>query len=192
MALANDDDVIKTFLSDRADQPLRPVDRECPWPGCAGWRQRHTRGRGRGSSSVEARPSRRPRSPDGLRDQNSPATTYQINLRRSPIAVIIDRFAGDRQLFWVYGRYTRHGLHGAFSLRVSARPPTDACRRQGRRCRLPARHRSADCLRFRGPRDCLRMTSARKSCSAPWAASPDQASSGLHSCGNVAARDWAT
>ena len=24
---------------------------------------------------------------------------------RSPIAVIIDRFAGDRQLFWVYGRY---------------------------------------------------------------------------------------
>jgi endonuclease YncB( thermonuclease family) len=23
----------------------------------------------------------------------------------SPIAVIIDRFAGDRQLFWVYGRY---------------------------------------------------------------------------------------
>jgi hypothetical protein len=23
---------------------------------------------------------------------------------RSPIAVIIDRFAGDRQLFWVYGR----------------------------------------------------------------------------------------
>ncbi len=26
-------------------------------------------------------------------------------LRRSPIAVIIDRFAGDRQLFWVYGRY---------------------------------------------------------------------------------------
>jgi hypothetical protein len=24
---------------------------------------------------------------------------------RSPIAVIIDRFAGDRQLFWVFGRY---------------------------------------------------------------------------------------
>jgi hypothetical protein len=31
-------------------------------------------------------------------------TAYQINLRRSPLAVIIDRFAGDRQLFWVYGR----------------------------------------------------------------------------------------
>ena len=38
------------------------------------------------------------------RDRNSPATAYQMNLRRSPIAVIIDRFAGDRQLFWVYGR----------------------------------------------------------------------------------------
>jgi hypothetical protein len=25
---------------------------------------------------------------------------------RSPIAVIIDRFAGDRQLFWVYDRYS--------------------------------------------------------------------------------------
>jgi hypothetical protein len=24
---------------------------------------------------------------------------------RSPIAVIIDQFAGDRQLFWVCGRY---------------------------------------------------------------------------------------
>jgi hypothetical protein len=41
----------------------------------------------------------------GARDRNSPTTAYQINLRRSPIAVIIDRFAGDRQLFWVYGRY---------------------------------------------------------------------------------------
>jgi hypothetical protein len=40
------------------------------------------------------------------RDRNSPATAYQINSRRSLIAVIIDRFAGDRQLFWVYGRYT--------------------------------------------------------------------------------------
>jgi hypothetical protein len=29
----------------------------------------------------------------------------RTNLRRSPIAVIIDRFAGDRQLFWAYGRY---------------------------------------------------------------------------------------
>jgi hypothetical protein len=27
---------------------------------------------------------------------------------RSPIAAIIDRFAGDRQLFWVHGRY-RYG-----------------------------------------------------------------------------------
>jgi hypothetical protein len=33
------------------------------------------------------------------------ATAYQIDLRRLPIAVIIDRFAGDRQLFWVYARY---------------------------------------------------------------------------------------
>jgi hypothetical protein len=32
-----------------------------------------------------------------------------VRVRRifhSPIAVIIDRFAGDRQLFWVYGRYS--------------------------------------------------------------------------------------
>jgi hypothetical protein len=40
------------------------------------------------------------------RERNSPATAHQINLRRSPIAVIIDQFAGDRQLFWVYGRYS--------------------------------------------------------------------------------------
>jgi hypothetical protein len=33
------------------------------------------------------------------RDRNGPATAYQINLRRSPIGVIIARFAGDRQLF---------------------------------------------------------------------------------------------
>ena len=39
-------------------------------------------------------------------DRNSPVTAYQINLRRSPIAVIINRFAGDRQPFWVYGRDT--------------------------------------------------------------------------------------
>jgi hypothetical protein len=31
------------------------------------------------------------------RDRNSPAAAYEINLRRSPIAVIIDRFACDRQ-----------------------------------------------------------------------------------------------
>jgi hypothetical protein len=39
----------------------------------------------------------------GCARPEQPATAYQINLRRSPIAVIIDRFAGDRQLFWVYG-----------------------------------------------------------------------------------------
>jgi hypothetical protein len=33
---------------------------------------------------------------------------FQINLRRSPIAVIIDGFAGDRQSFWVYGRDRRN------------------------------------------------------------------------------------
>ena len=43
----------------------------------------------------------------GCARRNSPATAYQINLRRSPIAVIIDLFAGDRQLFWVYGRCGR-------------------------------------------------------------------------------------
>jgi hypothetical protein len=36
----------------------------------------------------------------------------QINLRRSPITVIIDRFAGDRQLFWVCGRYNYANLKG--------------------------------------------------------------------------------
>jgi hypothetical protein len=41
--------------------------------------------------------------------QGRARTAYQINLRRSPIAVIIDRFAGDPQLFWVYGRYTLNG-----------------------------------------------------------------------------------
>src|SRR5215469_10436672 len=41
---------------------------------------------------------------NATRDRNSPATAYQINLRRSPIAVIINRFAGDQQPFWVYGR----------------------------------------------------------------------------------------
>jgi hypothetical protein len=40
---------------------------------------------------------------NAARDRNSLVTAYQINLRRSPIAVIINRFAGDRQPFWVYG-----------------------------------------------------------------------------------------
>jgi hypothetical protein len=38
----------------------------------------------------------------GCARPEQPGHPYQINLRRSPIAVIID--AGDRQLFWVYGR----------------------------------------------------------------------------------------
>jgi hypothetical protein len=45
---------------------------------------------------------------------------------RSPIVVIIDRFAGDRQLFWVYGRYTRTKSplpnDAAVSMRVSGKP----------------------------------------------------------------------
>jgi hypothetical protein len=48
------------------------------------------------------------------RDWNSPATAYQINLRRSPIAVIIERFARDRQLFRVYGRYSGAPSSSAF------------------------------------------------------------------------------
>jgi hypothetical protein len=73
-ALANDDDVIKTFLSDRADQPLRISvlprrprrDRSVANAhGSADERQRHPRRHGRGSSSVGARPSRRPRSAHG-------------------------------------------------------------------------------------------------------------------------------
>jgi hypothetical protein len=44
---------------------------------------------------------------NAARDRNNPVTAYQINLRRSPIAVIINRFAGDRQPFCVYGRDNR-------------------------------------------------------------------------------------
>jgi hypothetical protein len=38
------------------------------------------------------------------------------NLRRSPIAVIINRFAGDRQPFWVYGRDRLKALNSATDL----------------------------------------------------------------------------
>jgi hypothetical protein len=54
---------------------------------------------------IELMPRARTSVCKAARDRNSPATAYQINLRRSPIAVVIDRFAGDRQLFCVYGRY---------------------------------------------------------------------------------------
>jgi hypothetical protein len=52
------------------------------------------------------------------RDRKSPAPAYQINLRRSLIAVIIDRFAGDRRLFSVYGRYKglTRGIYYSFQV----------------------------------------------------------------------------
>jgi hypothetical protein len=55
---------------------------------------------------IELMPKARTSVCKAARDRNGPATAYQINLRRSPIAAILGRFAGDRQLFWVYGRYT--------------------------------------------------------------------------------------
>ncbi len=43
---------------------------------------------------------------------------------RSPIAVIIDRFAGDRQLFWVYGRYN-HLRHTGRAAKVIVKTALD-------------------------------------------------------------------
>jgi hypothetical protein len=43
---------------------------------------------------------------NAARDRNSPITAHQINLQRSTIAAIINRFVGDRQPLWVYVRDT--------------------------------------------------------------------------------------
>jgi hypothetical protein len=53
-----------------------------------------------------------------------------VCLERSPIAVIIDRFAGDRQLFWLYGRDNggTFGLQGANAPASRSRSSTMAAR----------------------------------------------------------------
>jgi hypothetical protein len=44
---------------------------------------------------------------NAARDRNSPIKAHQINLQRSLIDGIINRFASVSQLFWVCGRDSR-------------------------------------------------------------------------------------
>jgi hypothetical protein len=43
---------------------------------------------------------------NAARDRNSPATAHQTNPQRSPIGVVINRFARSRQPLWVSGRHS--------------------------------------------------------------------------------------